>query len=44
MVGERKPFPVVQTNFDEDEGQISPDGSWLAYASTESGRLEIYCP
>ena len=42
MVGEPKPFPVVRTNFDEEEGQISPDGNWLAYGSTESGRLEIY--
>jgi Tol biopolymer transport system component len=43
MVGEQKPFPVVRTNGDEDEGQISPDGNWIAYGSTQSGgRLEIY--
>jgi Tol biopolymer transport system component len=40
--GERKPFPVVETTFDEDEGQFSPDGHWIAYGSTESGRHEIY--
>jgi Tol biopolymer transport system component len=38
----RKPFPVVQTSFDETQGQFSPDGRWLAYTSNESGRDEIY--
>jgi Tol biopolymer transport system component len=42
MTGERKPFAVVQTRFDEIQGQFSPDGRWLAYASNESGRNEIY--
>jgi serine/threonine protein kinase len=42
MLGEQKPFPVVRTPFDEDEGQISPDSNWVAYGSTESGRHEIY--
>jgi eukaryotic-like serine/threonine-protein kinase len=42
MNGNRKPFPVVQTPFDEAEAQISPDGRWLAYGSNESGRYEIY--
>src|SRR5215813_12948314 len=40
--GERKPFPVVQTSFDEPDGQFSPDGKWIAYQSNESGRFEIY--
>jgi serine/threonine protein kinase/Tol biopolymer transport system component len=42
LTGERKPFPVVQTSFDDIEGQFSPDGRWLAYASNESGRYEIH--
>ena len=42
LTGDRKPVPVVQTSFDEIEGQFSPDGRWLAYASNESGRYEIY--
>jgi Tol biopolymer transport system component len=42
LTGERKPFAVVQTAFDEIEGQLSPDGRWLAYASNESGRYDIY--
>jgi eukaryotic-like serine/threonine-protein kinase len=38
----RKPFPVVQTNADETQGQFSPDGRWLAYTSNEAGREEVY--
>jgi Tol biopolymer transport system component len=37
-----KPFPLLATKFTEVQGQISPDGRWIAYASDESGRLEIY--
>src|SRR5262249_3929106 len=42
MDGDRKPFPVVQTEFEERDGQFSPDGKWIAYQSNESGRFEIY--
>jgi serine/threonine protein kinase len=42
MDGDRKPFPVVGTNFNEDLAQFSPDGKWFAYESNESGRYEIY--
>jgi serine/threonine protein kinase len=42
LMGARTPFPVVQTRFDDDEGQFSPDGQWIAYRSNESGRAEIY--
>ena len=38
----RKSFAVLESRFDEIEGQFSPDGRWLAYASNESGRYEIY--
>jgi Tol biopolymer transport system component len=40
--GDGKPFAVVQTGFDEQGGQFSPDGHWIAYQSDESGRAEIY--
>jgi len=40
--GNRQPFPVVQTEFDEPYGQFSPDGHWIAYESNKSGRPEIY--
>ena len=42
MDGDRKPFPVVQTEFEERDAQFSPDGKWIAYQSNESGRFEIY--
>ncbi len=42
MTGERKPFPVMRTRFDERFGNFSPDGRWLAYESNESGQFEIY--
>jgi Tol biopolymer transport system component len=42
LMGERKPFAVLQSSSDEIEGQFSPDGRWVAYASNESGRYEIY--
>ena len=34
--------PFLQTPFFESSPQFSPDGRWLAYASSESGRGEIY--
>jgi len=39
---DRTPRPLVQTKFDENLGQFSPDGKWIAYESNESGRYEIY--
>jgi eukaryotic-like serine/threonine-protein kinase len=38
--GEPKPF--LETRGSDRSGQISPDGKWVAYASTESGDWEIY--
>jgi eukaryotic-like serine/threonine-protein kinase len=32
----------VLTPFDDMQGQVSPDGRWLAYASLETGRPEVY--
>jgi serine/threonine protein kinase len=37
-----KPMPLLVTPFVESQGQISPDGTWLAYTSNESGRYEVY--
>jgi eukaryotic-like serine/threonine-protein kinase len=36
------PTPLVATANDEWAGQISPDGAYLAYVSSESGRNEVY--
>ena len=35
-------MPLLQTKFAESDGQFSPDGRWLAYASNESGSSEVY--
>ena len=37
-----KPFAVVQTKAEEREGEFSPNGKWIAYQSTFSGRSEVY--
>jgi Tol biopolymer transport system component len=42
LTGDRKPFPFLQTQFNEGQGRFSPDGRWIAYASDESGRSEVY--
>ena len=42
LAGEKRPFPLANTVFDEDNGQFSPDGRWVAYQSNESGKNEIY--
>jgi eukaryotic-like serine/threonine-protein kinase len=42
LFGDRKPFPIVQTEFNDYFPAISPDGKWLAYSSNPSGRFEVY--
>jgi len=44
LSGDRKPFPLLKTNlkFTVLSGQFSPDGRWVVYDSTESGRSEVY--
>jgi dipeptidyl aminopeptidase/acylaminoacyl peptidase len=36
------PQPLLATPADERGGVLSPDGHWLAYSSTTSGREEVY--
>jgi len=40
--GERKAFPVADTEFSELHGQISPDSRWVAYDSTETGKPDVF--
>jgi Tol biopolymer transport system component len=40
--GDRSPRAYLRTPFTEGWGQVSPDGRWMAYASDESGRTEVY--
>jgi eukaryotic-like serine/threonine-protein kinase len=37
-----KAVPFLASNADATNGQVSPDGKWVAYASNESGDWEIY--
>ena len=32
----------LTSRFNESDAIFSPDGRWVAYASTESGRSEVY--
>jgi Tol biopolymer transport system component len=40
--GNHTPYPYVQTDASERRARLSPNGKWLAYASTETGREEIF--
>ena len=43
--GDKKPFPVVQPQSPQArvvQSRLSPDGKWLAYSTTDSGRDEVY--
>ena len=37
-----KPFPLLSSPGDQQFAQFSPDGRWVAYSSSETGRPEIY--
>ncbi len=40
--GAGKPYPLLQTEANEAAAALSPDGRWVAYASDESDRYEVY--
>ena len=40
--GDRKPVSFLSGPYNEYDARLSPDGRFLAYTSTESGREEIY--
>jgi len=42
MQGDRKPVPLLQSTFNERQGQFSPDGRWFVYVSDESGTGQVY--
>jgi eukaryotic-like serine/threonine-protein kinase len=37
-----KPMAFLETEFNEFEGQLSPDSRWMAYVSDESRQREVY--
>ena len=42
LADNQKPFAFLQTPFDEQNAQFSPNGRWIAYSSDESGSSEVY--
>ncbi len=42
FTGDRKVMPIARTSFNERNGRFSPDGRWIAYISSESGKDELY--
>ena len=41
LLGDRKPFPVAQTQAQETDAVFSPDARWIAYATNESGQSNV---
>jgi Tol biopolymer transport system component len=37
-----KAIPLLHQSYDERDGDVSPNGKWMAYESDESGRFELY--
>jgi len=42
LTGDKKPVAVLQTSFNEEQGQLSPDRRWIAYVSDKTNRQEVY--
>jgi len=42
LFADRRPFPFLQTEFNNGQAQVSPDGRWIAYTSNEAGRDDVY--
>jgi serine/threonine-protein kinase len=40
--GTPTPRPLREGSASDSEAQVSPDGKWVAFTSTESGRQEVY--
>ena len=41
-VEQKNPKPILDTQYNEFQAAVSPDGRWMVYASDQSGRYEIY--
>jgi Tol biopolymer transport system component len=42
LTGEAKLSPLLASPFNEVQGRFAPNSRWIAYASDESGKFEVY--
>jgi serine/threonine protein kinase len=42
LTGDRKPFPLIRSQFGNFLPAFSPDCKWVAYVSIETGQREVY--
>jgi len=42
LTGDTTPVPLAASPYEELHPALSPDGTWLAYTSSESGQQEVY--
>lgn len=42
LQGDRTPIPLYHAEFEEQDATFSPNGKWIAFTSTESGRYDVY--
>ena len=42
LTGDRKPFPLIHSQFGNLTSAFSPDCKWVAYVSIETGQREVY--
>jgi Tol biopolymer transport system component len=42
LFGDRKPRPLIQEPVGAHSARFSPDGKWVLYGTTETGRFELY--
>jgi eukaryotic-like serine/threonine-protein kinase len=42
QTGQLRPEAILQSPAAQENGEISPDGRWLAYQSIESGQFQVY--
>ena len=42
LLGDRKVTPLLNSPYAEQEARLSPNGKWLAYTSSETGKTELY--
>ena len=42
LFGDRKPFPLIRTEFNESQAVFAPNGHWIAYSSNDGGDRNVF--